>query len=143
MKTYVLMISKYFPKSHKRAGGPTAFISKIAMGTKKHTIRGNYDLWVKRFEKINRGEAVLSVRYWEDLPYRSKQIEAFVFDISDGIGIQRIVFRDLYNCMVDGKSSPVWLDYNDGLNAADFQDWFKDYDLSKPMAVIHFTAFRY
>ena len=25
----------------------------------------------------------------------------------------------------------------------DFKEWFKGYDLSKPMAIIHFTAFRY
>jgi len=32
---------------------------------------------------------------------------------------------------------------NDGLSLQDFKDWFKGYDFSKPMAIIHFTRFRY
>jgi hypothetical protein len=35
------------------------------------------------------------------------------------------------------------LSKNDGLSLKDFKDWFKGYDLSKPMTVIHFTKFRY
>ena len=32
---------------------------------------------------------------------------------------------------------------NDGLSTNDWLDWFKNYDLTKPMAIIHFTKFRY
>lgn len=32
---------------------------------------------------------------------------------------------------------------NDGLTLEDWREWFRGYDLSKPMAVIHFTKFRY
>lgn len=32
---------------------------------------------------------------------------------------------------------------NDGLSKEDWQEWFRGYDLSKPMAIIHFTKFRY
>lgn len=32
---------------------------------------------------------------------------------------------------------------NDGLKYLDWRRWFKDYDLSKPLAVVHFTKFRY
>lgn len=32
---------------------------------------------------------------------------------------------------------------NDGLSLADWCDWFRHYDLSKPMAIINFTKFRY
>jgi hypothetical protein len=32
---------------------------------------------------------------------------------------------------------------NDGLSENDFCEWFRKYDLSKPMAIIHFTNFRY
>ena len=32
---------------------------------------------------------------------------------------------------------------NDGLSEEDFREWFKNYDLSEPLAVIHFTNFRY
>ena len=32
---------------------------------------------------------------------------------------------------------------NDGLSDDDFREWFKKIDFSKPMAIIHFTDFRY
>ena len=32
---------------------------------------------------------------------------------------------------------------NDGLSLEDFTAWFKGYDLSETMAIIHFTPFRY
>ena len=32
---------------------------------------------------------------------------------------------------------------NDGLSFEDWEDWFRGYDLSKPLAIIHFTKFRY
>jgi hypothetical protein len=32
---------------------------------------------------------------------------------------------------------------NDGLSPEDFKEWFKKYDLLEPMAIIHFTKFRY
>ena len=32
---------------------------------------------------------------------------------------------------------------NDGLSLDDWFSWFNDYNLSKPMAIIHFTNFRY
>lgn len=59
MKTYVLTISNIFPKNHKKAGLETNFIVKINSLLKKHTIRGNFLLWQKRFEKIEKGEACL------------------------------------------------------------------------------------
>ena len=35
------------------------------------------------------------------------------------------------------------LSYNDGLTQEDFIDWFKGYDLSKSLLIIHFTDFKY
>lgn len=32
---------------------------------------------------------------------------------------------------------------NDGLSLEDFKAWFKNYDLSEPLAIIQFTKFRY
>lgn len=46
----------------------------------------------------------------------------------------------------EGKLIPVepeLLAKNDGLSLEDWIEWFKSYDLSEPMAVIHFTSFRY
>lgn len=102
-------------------------------------------MWAKRFEKINAGEAVLSIRVWEGKPYNSKQREIFRYDYRRNIGIEKVTFRDyLYDININGKSVDVdELAKNDGLSYSDFEHWFKGYDLSKPMAVIHFTDFRY
>lgn len=147
MKTYVLTISEFFPKTHNKSGLPTGFINSINAKTKKHTIRGNYELWKKRFEKIASGDACLSVRYWTGKPYNSTQVEVYNFKNSDGIGIQEILFDDhLYSCLIDGKRYSVndkMISENDGLTSADFEEWFKKYDLTKSMAIIHFTEFRY
>ena len=173
---YRLSISRTFPATHKRKGENTFFVEKILKGQKKilscylcderhicknhwkivsinfepkiHTIRGNYDLWAKRFEKINKGEAVLELYYWSGKPYNSKCVTICQLDKNDGIGVQKIIF----DC---GEYSHVYLNNeaievevealskNDGLNPSDFEDWFKKYDLSKPLAIIQFTDFRY
>lgn len=33
--------------------------------------------------------------------------------------------------------------HNDGLSEVDWRNWFERYDLTEPLAVIHFTKFRY
>ena len=42
-------------------------------------------------------------------------------------------------CSVDCKT----LAHNDGLSEVDWRNWFERYDLTEPLAVIHFTKFRY
>ena len=146
MITYVLTVSQKFPATHKKAGQPTGFPLAIKHYDKIHTIRGNYDLWAKRFEKINAGKAILSVRIWEGKPYKSKQLEIFKYDYTHKIGVEKILFDDyLYSCQINEKRfGNMWdLSKNDGLSDEDFEDWFKKYDLSKTMAIIHFTDFRY
>jgi len=163
MKTYVLIVSKCFPKTHKRAGESTEFIDKIACSLycpgdcagchlnsetfkKIHTIRANYELWAKRVSEVQKGEAIISIRYWSGKPYNSMQIEIYQLDKDSEIGVQELRWltsctaqiRDNYNVVTD-----VQLASNDGLSINDFKDWFKTYDLSKPMAIIHFTNFRY
>ena len=123
---------------------------------KLHTIRANYTLWAKRFEKIAAGDACLSVREWMGAPYRSKQVEIARLTIRDGIGIQKLrikPFQQHLNSEVylqpfiyDETTMPVnevTLANNDGLSLEDWKEWFKNYDLSKPLAIIHFTKFRY
>lgn len=155
MKTYVLTVSEKFPKTHPKSGEPTNFPLSIKHYDKIHTIRGNYDLWAKRFEKINAGEAILSVRVWEGKPYNSKQREIFRYDYRRKIGIEKLNM-DTFNVGRDDDNN-VFLNFevgktmvsadliakNDGLSYEDFENWFKGYDFSKPMAVIHFTDFRY
>lgn len=178
MKIYYLTLSQTFPATHPRQGEPTYFYEKyrnarlLAAGMcigysvplgqphkKLHTIRANYPFWAKRFEKINAGEAVLSVRQWSGKPYRSKMIEIARLTKDDGIGIQKLKFasdRDgcqcWWNFSIDGRYChydtkadyvPNELAENDGLSYKDWQDWFRNYDLSKPLAIIHFTNFRY
>ena len=155
MKTYVLTVSEKFPKTHPKSGEPTNFPMSIKHYDKIHTIRGNYDLWAKRFEKINAGEAVLSVRVWEGKPYNSKQREIFRYDYRRKIGIEKLNMdtfdvgrddnNDVYLNFEVGKTmvSADLLAKNDGLCYEDFENWFKGYDFSRPMAVIHFTDFRY
>ena len=143
--TYVLIISERFPnKMHNKVGQQTNFYQKILRNIKKHTIRGNYTLWRKRFKKIDEGEACLSVRQWEGVPYRSKQIELIVFHKTNGIGIEKLEDpRNLILASIEGKEI-AWgtVAENDGLDFTDFQEWFKN-SPNKPMAIIHFTNFRY
>jgi len=144
MITYVLTVSTKFPTTHKKAGQPTGFPLAIKHYVKIHTIRGNYDLWAKRFEKINAGKAILSVRVWEGKPNASKQREIFKYDHTHKIGIEKL--EDPTNFVfarIEGKRID-WdlVANNDGLNLADFCEWFKA-RTPEPMAIIHFTSFRY
>ena len=147
-KTIVLTVSKVFPKTHPKAGNTTGFVESLCMlftgnNTKIHTIRGNYELWRKRAEKINSGEAILSIRYWSGKPYNSKQVEICRLE---KIGVEKILFDDyLYGFKINEQqfSNISEVAENDGLTNNDFEHWFKGYDFSKPMAIIHFTNFRY
>lgn len=144
MTTYVLTVSQKFPTTHKKSGQSTGFPLAIKHNNKIHTIRGNYDLWAKRFEKINAGKAILSVRIWEGKPYASKQLEIFKYDYTHKIGIEKL--EDPTNfvfALIEGKQIN-WdlVAKNDGLSFEDFCEWFKVRPNS-PMAVIHFTDFRY
>lgn len=163
MKIYYLTLSKVFPKGHNKFPLPTFFEDAVLAATtlknrsnfspKIHTIRANYDFWVKRFEKIAAGEACLSIRQWVGTPYAkgSTQREIVRLTREDGIGIQKLeLVRE--RC----GSQELWTGYlpgghvtfdvlarNDGLSLDDWISWFRNYDLSKPMAIIHFTKFRY
>lgn len=166
MKTYVITLSQVFPTWHKRAGEPTkfraAFLSgqtcskckkrNLAMctgecfsGLKIHTILANYPLWLKRITEVQQGKAVLSVRQWTGKPYRSPQEEIAILTNEDGLGIQELKMIDLFRpTTINGNRVELPdLAANDGLSFNDWYDWFKSYDLKQPMAIIHFTKFRY
>ena len=144
MITYVLTISQKFPAYHKKKGQETNFYQKILRCQKLHTIRGNYELWAKRFEKINAGKAILSVRMWEGKPYKSKQIELLKFDNTKCIGIEKLEDPTNLVCATIEGHNISWelVAKNDGLTFEDFCEWFK-VRTDKPMAIIHFTDFRY
>ena len=174
-KTYVLTLSEVFPKAHNKAGEPTGFKVKFALGQgcpdcdkpqdlsginisvcnscvyacslpKLHTIRSNYPLWEKRIKEVQEGKAFLSVRQWSGKPYRSKQVEIARLSVKDGVGVQLLEFTDSrlrFPYIDDNWANMATLAQNDGLSLEDWVEWFRGYDLSKPMAVIHFTKFRY
>lgn len=173
MKTYVITLSEVFPATHKRRGENTYFRQAFLTGKtcarcktrnpamcmgecytgfrKIHTIRANYRLWAKRIADVQRGEAVLSVRQWSGRPYMSKQTTIAILTADDGVGIQQLRFHpDADGCIlwqrfdIDGHyNNIINVANNDGLKYLDWRLWFKDYDLSKPLAIIHFTSFRY
>lgn len=170
LKQIVLILSGQFMKEHPRAGEPTQFREKILSGLGKdeelvatcfqkppiklHTIRADYDGWVEKIAAVNRGEAFLRVVTWAGEAYRSPWVDVAVLTKDDGIGVQPLIFPEHFMLpVVCGESypNPTWykgiqcveLAKNDGLEFADFKAWFKGYDLSKPMAIIHFTKFRY
>lgn len=160
MKTYVLTLSKVFPAYHIRKGEQTNFLKAFKAGQvfnrgaeclyrhpKLHTIRANYELWAKRFEQIERGEAQLSIRQWSGKPYHSKQEIICNLTKTDGIGLQKMVTagcvtvhpKYVDDCRVNCRT----IANNDGLSEADWKNWFERYNLTEPLAVIHFTQFRY
>lgn len=153
-KTYTIVLAVTFPKWHTKKTQCTCFKESVLRGmtpgqasSKIHTIRGSYDLWKKRIDEINSGKAVLSIRQWSGQPYRSKQVEILRLEKA---GIQKIRSMDdryVYITDENGKVLPVSLDElsaNDGLELTDFLEWFRYTPTPEsPMAIIHFTAFRY
>jgi hypothetical protein len=142
-KTYVLMISKEFPAYHSCKGQPTHFEEKIKRGVKIHTIRQNYALWKKREEKINAGQAVLSLRKWSGKPRRSKQVEIMQLE---KIGVQSIIISETKSIFIDGDKK-IFLPFpsiafNDGLLYNEFMEWFNG-STNELNAIVHFTDFRY
>jgi len=162
MKTYIIILSDQFPKKHAKTGNPTLFKEKFLIGQgiytkdvlfdidktkfpKIHTIRSNYFLWERRIQEVQNGNAILSIRQWSGKPYCSKQIKIKELTCHDGVGIQRLNLFDLFRpALIDGRNiSLLELASNDGLTFEDWYHWFKNYDLKQPLAIIHFTNFRY
>ena len=155
VKTYNIMLSRVFPVTHPKAGQETGFAPKVMAAInnipcylkKLHTIRANYDLWKKRIDEVMAGEAELCLRQWTGKPYRSKTVVIKRLRWHDGVGIQKLTFYTslIIYPTIDDKYQPSILEIssNDGLSKDDWIDWFRGYDLSQPMAIIHFTDFRY
>lgn len=156
IKTYVIILSSVFPKKHNKTGRNTFFKEAITNGIegdhekyeyqyfKIHTIRSNYELWKKRIDEVNSGKAIISIRQWNGKPYCSKQTE--IRQVRKA-GIQMIKSMD-DNFAYILNDRPISLDVlssNDGLELIDFKEWFKGSKptVDKPMAIIHFTDYRY
>lgn len=149
-KKVVLMLAKKFFAKHISASKNTNFQKHLESGRKIHTIRSNYDMWKHDIEKINNGGFVLSIRQWEDKPYRSKQEE---IKCLKKVGYERITME--YNpetknikAIINGKQfiDVKKIAENDGLKWEDFIDWFFGQGMNKTLfqgIIIHFTDFRY
>lgn len=149
MKTYILLISKWFLAGHSRAGQETNFIPKIIEQTKIHTVRENYDFWAKRVNSINNRQGLLSIRQWSERPYRSKMITYMNLPHA---GLQRfdIVKGKMF---VDKKALTIAeslaLVRNDGFEFStqglkDFMEWLgADKKDLRNACIIHFTNIRY
>ncbi len=140
-KCYVLIVSTHFLKGHAREGDQTGFMAKIMTCDKKHTMRGNYGYWKQVVDDVNAGKAYLSVRAWSGKPYRSKQKEFFRMH---NVGLQKAEYDEfLLRWYIDDKwITTRRLANNDGLSKADFISWFPN-PPKEPLALIHFTNFRY
>ena len=142
------MVARTFMKGHPRQGQKTFFAHWIEWKLKKHTIRGNYELWKKRIEQVEAGLAEIVLKEWVGKPYSKGSTQNILFRLGkeDGVGIEQIVFEDAdpNKPLVENEWRNIWsIANNDGLSVEDFTAWFSAYDLSEPFAVIHFTPFRY
>lgn len=169
IKRYRLAVSNMFPATHPRKGEPTYFHKKIILAIMKseneglsikataptgerlwpklHTIRANYELWKKRISEVQKGVAVIELFHWKGVPYRSKQVVFATLDKDSECVVQEIFFLrgEICDPIIGGDdiTSISELSRNDGLSLEDFKTWFKGYDLTKPMAIIQLTKFRY
>ena len=84
------MVSRTFPSYHKRKGEPTEFERKIKEKEKHHTLRANYERWKNKIDQMKRGEAVLSVREWQGVPYHSKQNYLFYDNEGDNLEVSKV-----------------------------------------------------
>ena len=137
------MVSRVFPSYHKNKGELTRFEQKIRNKNKIHTIRANYEKWKRKIDQIKNGEAVLSVRGWQGVPYHSKQNYLFYYNQEDALEVSKLT-KDENGYLINDiiRVSEEELAKNDGLTLDEFQEWFKVFP-SEPMAIIHFTGFRY
>ncbi len=162
MKVYSIKLSRHFLKGHPRASEPTYFVEKFLKGQgmyraeideefgrllfpKIHTLRANYEEWARRIEEVQTGKAKLCVQYWHGVPFRSKVGTICDLTAEHGVGVQKVEFSATLTT-IDDIEQELDIDvmaHNDGLAPKDFCDWFKGYDLTKPLALIHFTNFRY
>ena len=140
-KSVVLLVAKNFLKYHPKSGDQTKFEDKIRSGEKLHTIRSNFKEWEKKIRSIEEGNSKLLIKQWSGVPYRSPQVRLFEFE--DGIGIQKLEVKE-GKFIVDEKTevSIEELADKDGLTVQEFKDWFQVFP-TKPMAIIHFSNFRY
>lgn len=157
----LLMPCKPHCYSETICNGKHCLIDSMNLNDKIHTIRANYPLWEKRMKEVQAGMAVIELFYWSGKPYNSPQVVFATLEKNSGCGVQKLNWREMiqvgseramvqnekiYTPLIEYTSAAPTIEtisLNDGLSLEDFKAWFKGYDLSKPMAIIHFSGFRY
>jgi hypothetical protein len=149
LKIYVITMMVKFPTQAPHVAVTTGFKKKLLSGEKKTTIRQNYEFWKKRIDEVNAGRAVISVRQWSGLPYRSEQKEIKQFKQGE-VGYQRITATggaaDIGINTGDGftmlsNKRILTVAKNDGVPIDLFRKFFKGGVLDG--IIIHFTKLRY
>lgn len=146
-KTVVLILSVNFMVGHSKAGYPTGFKGKLESGEKLHTMRGNYNYWAEKAEKINAGDMELSIRQWLGEPFNSHQYEIAT---REHLNIQRYEGYwykeqrekgELPTFLIDGKlhEDVAQLAKNDGLSLEDWLEWFFKKTEKVEGVILHFT----
>ena len=102
MKTYYIMFSRVFPDTYYKTGD-TNFKQLILEGIKTSTIRENLDFWKPRINKVQQGQAILSLREWTGKPLRSAQREFTQITQDDHLAIDPVRIHH-----APGKAS-VWV----------------------------------
>nr|DAQ59753.1 MAG TPA: hypothetical protein [Caudoviricetes sp.] len=146
IKVAPLMLSKVFTSGHSKAGQPTRFKEQLMDGTKKHTIRGNYQYWAKKAEQINAGKMVLSIRQWTGRPYNSEQeeimqlhtlrVQAISINITDATPMVG-VYGDTDKLLSAEEIEKMAR--NDGLCVEDWLEWMCPKGKPFAGAILHFT----
>jgi len=148
-KCYVIMVAAKFPQHHPRAGRPTDFELLTCERIKIHTVRYGYDEWMRRAEKVSRGEAYISLRVWEGIPYGKGSTTREIMRLHT-VSIQQIHVSLRHGALhieADGSDISMHsstLASNDGLSLMSLFNWLMP-DRTVPFdgCIIHFTNFRY
>jgi len=149
LKTYIITMMVKFPTQVPQIAKTTGFKKKILSGDKKHTLRQNYAFWKKRIDEINAGRAILSVRQWSGLPYRSEQKEIKQFGQGE-VGYERVVVtKEAADISINTGKGYVFISdkrirtlaKNDGVPIDLFRKFFKHGVLDG--IIVHFTKLRY
>lgn len=149
--TVVMMIPQAFSFRHSKKYQQTGFKDKILSGDLKHVIRSTAELWEHSLRKVIEGRFILSLREWERIPHRSREIE---FKSTRDIGLQRISMEydrerhEITRVEIDGKpfSDIDTLARNSGMELSDFAEWFFEQGMTRDRfdgLIVHFSGLRY
>lgn len=116
---------------------------RVGLHPKLHLVKSNFPIWSKWISEVNAGKATLSIKQWVGSPQKSIRETLIKFDSTSNIGVQKIRYRYGWEVDCPNRYDSHELAANNGMSLEDWQAIFCNADRSKPMAIIHFTDFRY